>query len=112
MLKKTKIYVIILFDNIRYYQERWEKMKYEIYCKNTLIGVLEVNSDGQHKYTPNKEGVEIAKKEVSLSHEMQVESDWREPIPFFKNRIENAKRFSDGEIIGYHTDQFKMIRIE
>lgn len=87
-------------------------MKYEIYCKSTLIGVLEVNCDGQHKYTPNKEGVEIAKKEVSLSHEMQVESDWREPIPFFKNRIENAKRFSDGEIIGYHTDQFKMIRIE
>ena len=89
-----------------------EQMKYEIYFKNTLIGVLEVNIDGQHKYTPNKEGVEIAQTGVSLSHEMQVESDWREPIPFFKNRIENAKRFSDGKIIGYHTDSFKMIHVE
>ena len=103
---------LIIFDNIRCYQERWEKMKYEIYYKNTLIGVLEVNIDGQHKYTPNKEGVQIAKKDVSLSHEMQVQSDWREPIPFFKNHIENAKRFSDGKIIDYHTDPFKMIRVE
>ncbi len=87
-------------------------MKYEIYCKNTLIGVLEINSDGQYKYTPNNEGVEVAKKEVSLIHEMQVKSDWREPIPFFKNRIDNAKRFSDGKIIAYHTDPFKMICIE
>lgn len=87
-------------------------MKYEVYCQNTLIGVLEVNSAGQHKYTPNKDVLEIAKKEVSLSHEMLVESDWREPIPFFKNRIENAKRFSNGDIIGYHTDSFKMIRVE
>ena len=43
---------------------------------------------------------------------MQVESDWREPIPFFKNRIENTKRFSDGKIINYHTDPFKMICVE
>lgn len=87
-------------------------MKYEIYCKNTLIGVLEVRDDGQHKYTPDKKGVEVAMKEVSLSHEMLTESDWREPIPFFQNRIDNATRFSDGKIIGYHTDPFKMIRIE
>lgn len=86
--------------------------KYEIYCKDILIGLLEINDDGQHKYTPIVEGVEVAKKEVSLSHDMQVASDWREPIPFFKNRIENAKRFSDGKIIISHTDLFKMICIE
>ena len=87
-------------------------MKYEIYCKNTLIGVLEINKEGKYRYTPNDEGIKIAKMDVSLSHEMLEKTDWMEPIPFFKNRIDNSERFSKGEIISYHTDPFSMHRIE
>lgn len=87
-------------------------MKFEVYCNNTLIGVLEINKEGKYKYTPNQDGIKIAKIEASLSFEMLEESGWREPIPFFKNRIENAERFSEGEFISYHTDPFVMHRIE
>ena len=84
-------------------------MKYKVYCNNIFIGLLEISDDGRHKYTPDSEGVEIAKKNFSLSHEMVEPSDWREPIPFFKNRIENAKRFSEGKVISSHTDSIKMV---
>ena len=83
--------------------------KYEIFYKEILIGMLEIRDDGKHKYTPNMKGVEIAKTQVSLIHEMLEASDWRDPIPFFQNRIDNAKRFSTENNISYHTDSFRMI---
>lgn len=87
-----------------------KKMKYKIYCKDVFIGLLEISDDERrHKYTPYIDGVEVAKKLNSLSHEMVEASDWRDPIPFFKNRIENAKRFSDGKVIKSHTDFIKMV---
>lgn len=85
--------------------------KYSILYKSTKIGVLEINEKGQYKYTPDLTAVEKVKNDVSLIHDMLESSDWRDPIPFFKNRIENAKRFSDVEI-GYHTDNFMMIKEE
>lgn len=85
-------------------------IKYEILYKQTKIGVLEVNEQGQHKYTPDLNGIENVKNEVSLSHYMLEKTDWKAPIPFFKNRIENAKRFPKVKI-GYHTDNFRMIKL-
>ena len=35
-------------------------MRYIVYCKNIAIGVLEINENGKHKYTPDEKGVEIA----------------------------------------------------
>ena len=83
---------------------------YQIFYKEILIGILEVNEQGQYKYTPEVEAVESLKNEVPLIREMTEKSDWREPIPFFKERIDNASRFNL-EIIRYHTDLFKMVRI-
>lgn len=83
-------------------------IKYIVFYKKTKIGMLEINEKGQHRYTPNKEGVEVAIKEVSLTHDMLEKSDWREPIPFFKNRLDNAKRFSMMDEICSQTDDFKM----
>ncbi len=83
--------------------------KYSIFYKQTQIGVLEINEKGLYKYTPELNVLEKVKKETSLTHEMLESSGWRKPIPFFKNRIENAKRFSNMEI-GYHTDNFRMIK--
>lgn len=84
-------------------------MKYTILYNGVEIGVLETNAAGQHKYTPNDEGIERVKNEVSLIREMLVASDWREPIPFFSERIENAKRFNL-DVIGYQTDLFTMVK--
>lgn len=87
-------------------------MKYEIYYKKIVIGVLEINDVGQHKYTPDCDGVEKAKKEVSIHHALTEKKDWGEPIPYFENRINNAKRFSQEDVIGYHSDQIRMIKVK
>ena len=84
-------------------------MKYNVLYKDVEIGVLEINAVGQHKYTPNYEGVSQIKDEVSLIREMLVASDWRNPIPFFSERIENAQKFNL-RVIRYQTDFFKMVR--
>lgn len=83
-------------------------MKYMILYKEIKIGVLEISEAGQYKYTPDENGVRAVKNEVSLPHDLLEKSDWREPIPFFKERIDNAKKFSLEEI-SYHTDFFKMV---
>lgn len=85
-------------------------MKYIVFYKNTKIGVLEINDKNQHKYTPDKNGVQEVKDCISIFYEMLVESDWREPIPFFENRINDAKRFSQEKDIRNQTDPFRMIR--
>lgn len=84
-------------------------MKYIILYKETKIGVLEINNEGKYKYTPEEAGIDAIKNTVSLNHEMLQKSDWRDPIPFFKERIDNASRFSKTEI-AYHTDFFRMVK--
>lgn len=84
--------------------------KYNILYKDILIGILEINEQEQHRYTPDAENVEKVKKMVPLIHEMTEKTDWRDPIPFFKNRIDNSKRFSQEDDIRSHTDFFRMIK--
>lgn len=87
-------------------------MKYNVLVGQIQIGVLEVRDDGMYKYTVVEEGVGLVKAKVSLISEMLISSDeWQEPIPFFKNRIENAARFEVKDEISYQTDPFKLVRI-
>lgn len=84
--------------------------KYKVFYENEEIGVLEINEKGQYKYTPNSEGVKNVKSSISLFYELLEESDWREPIPILKNRIEDAKRFSEENYISNQTDKLKLVK--
>ena len=83
-------------------------MKYTVYYKETVIGILEINGEGKHKYTPDDDGIEAVKNETLLMHELLEKSDWRSPIPFFRTSIEDAKRFSQEKDIRSHTNHFRM----
>lgn len=83
--------------------------KYKIFYKNVKIGVLQINDKGQYKYTPDQVGTEQVKDNISIFYEMLVESDWRDPIPFFENRIKDAERFDQEKNISNQTDSFKLI---
>ena len=85
-------------------------MKYIVIYGQTEIGELEINSKGMHRYTPNMEGEEEEKVKISLSNELQVKSEWRDPIPFFKERLDNASGFQS-DVIAYHTDLFRMVKM-
>ena len=87
-------------------------MRYKIYFKNVFIGMLEISDEGKHKYDPCEEGIKQVENEVVLIHEMTEKSAWREPIPFFYNRIENAKRFAKENDISSQTDYFRMVKVE
>lgn len=87
-------------------------MRYRIFYKDVEIGVLEVSADGnQHKYTPNLDGIVLVKDHAPLSKRMlEGTQGWEDAIPFFKNRIEDAKRFAHEEDITKHTDNIRMLK--
>lgn len=87
-------------------------MRYRIFYGDVEIGMLEVSEDGnQHSYTPNLNGIVLVKDYAPLTKKMlEGTNSWEEAIPFFKNRIEDAKRFSHDEYITKHTDNIRMVK--
>lgn len=83
---------------------------YKIFYENIQIGVLQINEKGQHKYLPDKKGTEKVMDNISIFHDLLIESDWRDPIPFFENRIRDAKKFSKEDYISNQTDPFKFVK--
>ena len=43
---------------------------------------------------------------------MTKNSRWIKPIPFFKNKIDNAKRFGREDNIGSFTDPFRLVKVK
>ena len=82
-------------------------IQYEVFCEDILLGRLEIR-EGQHRYVPCAENVEQVQRRVPLPWEMVRGRDWGKPIPFFQERIENARRFGTEKRIRYHTDLFDM----
>lgn len=87
-------------------------MKYSVFYKDIKIGTLYINEEDKYKYVPNLEVLEEVKAKVSLIHEMCEETDWRDPIPFFKNRIEDAKKIGQEDDISRSTDFYRMVKEE
>lgn len=86
-------------------------VKYYVFCEKTKIGVLEINDEGQYRYTPSTKGTQKVKTSILLFTELLEKSDWREPIPVLKNRIDDAKRFSQEDYISNQTDDFVLERV-
>ena len=86
--------------------------KYQIFYKNVFIGFLEINEDGKHKFI-KCDGIEKVKEEIKEFFELFEESsEWREPIPLFKNRLEDAKRFGVERNIVNQTDPFQLVQVD
>ena len=84
---------------------------YKVYYEGQKIGTLEVEN-GKHRYTPDEEGVLIKKNELSVFPELFNKTEWREPIPLFQNRIDDAKRFGIEDEIRNQTDGFCLKMVE
>jgi hypothetical protein len=89
-------------------------MRYRIFYKDVEIGTLEISADEkQHKYTPNPDGIVLVKDYAPLTKKMlKGTNQWEKVIPFFKNRIEDARKFSREEDITKHTDSFRMVKVD
>ena len=85
---------------------------YKVFCENVEIGLLEINEQGQHRYTPIPEHVKLVKNSIMPFYEMVDGQDWGSPIPILKNRIENAKRFGTEKDISSHTDSFRLVMVD
>ena len=79
---------------------------YTFYYKDIYLGLLEVNAEGRHRYSPHKEGVDLVKEKVSLTREMLYGTEgFTSPIPFFSERLYYLKKSGLTEI-HCHTDYF------
>ena len=87
--------------------------KYEVSYDKILIGFLWVNEDYKYRYEPFYEGVEKVKDRACLLRVMEKSTDgeFRDPIPFFQERIRYMKLWKLG-VINYQTDKFVIARIE
>ena len=87
-------------------------MRYRIFYEDVEIGMLEVSADvNQHKYNTNPDGIVFVNEYAPLTKKMlEGTNNWEEAIPFFKNRIEDAKRFSHEECIAKHPDNIRMVK--
>lgn len=86
--------------------------KYTVFYNTVKIGKLEINEKGEHKYTPDIVGTKTVKPSIQIFHELLEKSDWREPIPLFESRIQDAKKFSQENDISNQTDDFRLVREE
>lgn len=84
------------------------KKVYNVFHGNVKIGRLEINEEGKHRYTPDENGVKSVADDVPLSHELLEASDWREPIPFFQVRLEDAERFGRTDKVTTHRDRIRL----
>ena len=82
---------------------------YTILYKDIVIGRLEIDEAGRHRYTPREEGAAFLANELILPAEMRLPQDWGKPIPIFQNKIRNAERFGRERDITSFTDHFRMI---
>lgn len=81
--------------------------EYEIFYKDTLIGILKVDlKTNKHCFVPNRDGVNKVKDRACLLKCMENGTNgFEENIPFFENRLRNMKRL--GLTVGnYQTDNF------
>lgn len=87
-------------------------MRYRIFYKDVEIGMLEISANEKlHKYTPNPDGIVLVKDCAPLTKIMLEGTDgWENAIPFFKNRLDDAKRFSHDQYIAKHTDNIRMVK--
>lgn len=74
--------------------------KYELYYKNTLIGILEINDTSCSYKSKNKETgfLEFLKEDMDYLH------------PFFSSRINNMSKFNMTQV-QYPTDGYKLVKV-
>ena len=80
--------------------------RYELYLKEVLIGILEVDTVNQkHRYTPTHPQIkEIAKTYPLDRVHIDGSNGWVKPIPFFYTRIQQMERWNLTQI-SYQTDR-------
>ncbi|MCD8341435.1 MAG: hypothetical protein LUC87_04670 [Clostridiales bacterium] len=83
---------------------------YRIFYWGLEIGLLEINEQGQHRYTPIPETTQ----QLSLApfRVLETGQDWGPPIPLLQNRINNARRFHTEQDITSVTDHFRLLMAE
>lgn len=85
-------------------------IQYRIFVKDIEIGLLQINAKGQHRYFPIKENVDKVYNWITFG-EMLHPRNWGDPIPFFENRIQDARRFNVERDFRHQTNPFHFLMI-
>lgn len=87
-------------------------IKYNVFYKESRIGKLYINEDGQYKYVADEADIkEVETKEnVCIYADARNSRDWGEPIAFFDSRIENCKRFGEVNKVKYPNSDYYFIK--
>lgn len=80
---------------------------YDLFWKDTHLGVLEVDGEGRHRYRADPAHLEFLAKTAPISPLLlrDSEGDFGPPIPFFKVRLESMATWHLTEL-NYQTDWF------
>ena len=80
---------------------------YDLFWKDTHLGVLEVDGEGRHRYRVDPTHVDFLEKTAPMDPRLlqDSEGDFGPPIPFFKARLETMAAWNLTSL-NYQTDWF------
>lgn len=83
--------------------------RFSLFWKEFYIGELSINEDYQYKFCVDKEEKRKAVLAGMLGFLVPKEQkDWGAPISFFEERLKNMCDV----VTKYHTDEFRLLKIE
>ena len=87
-------------------------IKYNVFYKETRIGKLYINEEGQYKYTADQVAIKEVEdaENVCIYADARNSRDWGGPIAFFDSRIENCKRFGEVDTVKYPNSDYCFIK--
>lgn len=87
-------------------------IKYNVFYKESRIGKLYINEEGQYKYVADEEAIKVveATEKVCIYADARNSREWGGPIAFFDSRIENCKRFGETDTIKYPNSEYCFIK--
>ncbi len=84
---------------------------YQLFYDEVLVGTLEINEEGLHRFTPMEECSGYDRIVPMLLPQLRVASCWGNPIAFLANRIHDAAQFGITDEISAATDHYLLRKI-
>lgn len=87
-------------------------IKYNVYYKNTRIGILYIDSLGRYKYLADSRAINAVEKEenVCIITDAKTDYPFGEPIAFFDSRIKTSERAGEKDFIKYSNSEYYFIK--
>lgn len=87
-------------------------IKYNVYFKETRIGILlvDMTQENSYSYKADQKAIERLEKEGNCIIPDAKKDQIGKPIPFFENRINDCRKFGNDSVVKYPNSDYCFIK--